>query len=76
MVGEQSEQVRDVVGALKLDLVRRENRLDPLLDGLLGVEPDHFVRDIRVLGEILKRGLIARGLIGRIREGLFEARPA
>ena len=23
-----------------------------------------------------KRGLIARGLIGRIREGLFEARPA
>ena len=48
---QQREQVCDVVRALVRNLVVRENRLDPLLDGLLGVEPQAIVGDVRIVDE-------------------------
>ena len=50
-------------------------RHDPAFFGMKGYprHPDNHKIHTFLYG---KRGLIARGLIDRIREGLFEARPA
>lgn len=73
------DQPIEVVGALERTPAGRDHRLEPLLDCLLGVEPDHAVGNATVAGKLAHGGGVLVGLVGedggdvsavRLRQGL------
>lgn len=50
---EQVDEAVDVVDAWVLDVAIGEYGFEQLLDGLLGVEADHIIGDLGVVGQLV-----------------------
>jgi hypothetical protein len=57
--------VTKVVRVLEIDLLASEDCLEPLLDGLLGVEAENTVRNLGIGSELSQGDCILSGLAGQ-----------